>query len=114
MPGMSEALTTVTDATFDDLVLGSDLPVLVDFWAPWCPPCRPYSKIIEELAAEYRGRLVMAMLNSDDNPVTTIAYRVLAMPTVLVFAHREVVLSLVGARSKASLRHSLEEVLGTG
>jgi thioredoxin 1 len=106
-------LLTVQDDTFDELVLASRLPVLVDFWAPWCPPCGPYSKIVAELAEEFRGRLVMATLNTDDNPTSTIAHGVMAMPTVLVFRDREVVLSLVGARSKSALRKALEEVLAS-
>ena len=110
----SDVLLTVEDANFDDLVLSSDVPVLVDFWAPWCPPCGPYSKVVAELAEEYRGRMVMATLNSDDNPTSTIAYGVMAMPTVLVFRDREVVLSLVGARSKSALRKALDELLATG
>ena len=109
----SDVLLTVEDTTFDDLVLSSNLPVLVDFWAPWCPPCGPYSKVVAELAEEFRGRMVMATLNSDVNPTSTMAYGVMAMPTVLVFRDREVVLSLVGARSKSALRKALEEVLAT-
>ena len=109
----SDVLLTVEDTTFDDLVLSSNLPVLVDFWAPWCPPCGPYSKVVAELAEEFRGRMVMATLNSDDNPTSRMAYGVMAMPTVLVFRDREVVLSLVGARSKSALRKALEELLTT-
>ena len=100
-------LVTVTDATFDSLVLKAELPFVVDFWAEWCPPCRPVARTLAELAGEFTGKLVIAQLNADENPVATRAYRVLSMPTLLFFRNGVVVHSLVGARPKAHLRAAL-------
>jgi thioredoxin 1 len=102
------ALIEVTDATFAETVLANDLPVLVDFWAQWCPPCHAITKPLGELAEEFRGRMVIVKLNSDENPVTARAYRVLSLPTLLIFRGGEVVASMVGARPKSALRNALE------
>ncbi|WP_446218063.1 thioredoxin [Micromonospora sp. IBHARD004] len=99
-------LTTVTDETFAATVLASTRPVVVDFWAEWCPPCRVVSKHLAELAAEFGDALLFAALDSDENPATTRAYGVMSMPTLLVFRHGEVVGSIVGARPKNHLRLS--------
>lgn len=101
-------VVTVTDATFADVVLAADRPVVVDFWADWCPPCKAISRSLAELADEFGDRMTVATLDVDANPETTRAYAVLAMPTLLVFRAGEVVGSLVGARPKAHLRHALE------
>ncbi|WP_326561973.1 thioredoxin [Micromonospora sp. NBC_01796] len=101
------AVVTVTDATFATLVLASDRPVVVDFWAEWCPPCRAISKSLAELAEEFGDRMVVATLNSDENPATTRAYRILSLPTLLVFRRGELVGSTVGARPKSHLRQAL-------
>lgn len=98
---------TVTDATFADAVLAADRPVVVDFWAEWCPPCKAISRSLAELAEEFGDRMAVATLNVDENPETTRAYGVLAMPTLLVFRGGEMIGSLVGARPKAHLRHAL-------
>jgi thioredoxin 1 len=103
----TDALTTVTDDTFAELVLGNPLPVVVDFWAEWCPPCRPVARTLAELAGEFTGKLVIAQLNADENPVTTRDYRVLSMPTLLFFRRGVVVNSIVGARPKSHLRAAL-------
>jgi thioredoxin 1 len=100
-------LSTVTDASFAEVVLASDLPVVVDVWAEWCPPCGPVSKILAELADEFAGRLVVATLNYDENPVTGQAYRVMSLPTLLFFRRGEVVSSIVGARPKTYLRQAM-------
>jgi thioredoxin len=105
-------MRTVTDATFADTVLGSDLPVVVDFWAEWCPPCHALSPVLAELAEEFDGRLVVAKLNSDENPVTSRAYRVMSLPTLLFFRGGEVVASLTGARPKSVLRNAFNAVQG--
>jgi thioredoxin 1 len=105
------AVVTVTDDTFADRVLASGRPVVVDFWAPWCGPCKAISKSLEELAVEFGERLTVAKLNADDNPETTRQYSVMAMPTLLVFRGGEVVGSIVGARPKAYLRNALTDLL---
>jgi thioredoxin 1 len=100
-------LVTVTDDTFARMVLASDRPVVVDFWADWCPPCKMISRSLAELAGEFGDRMVVAKLNSDENPDTTRAYRVMSLPTLLVFRRGEVVATIVGARPKNYLRQAL-------
>jgi thioredoxin 1 len=107
---MSEdSLITVTDGAFAELVLGSPGPVLVDFWAEWCPPCRPVARILAELAGEFAGEVTIAKINSDENPEATRAYRVMSMPTLLFFTGGEVVRTMVGARPKGHFRQALTE-----
>ncbi len=100
-----------TDATFEGEVLGSDKPVLVDLWAPWCGPCRMLSPVVEELAAEYEGRAVVGKLNTDDNPETAARLRVSAIPTLVFIKGGKVVDSLVGVQPKATIRARLEAAL---
>jgi thioredoxin 1 len=92
-------------------VLGSELPVLVDFWAQWCPPCHRLAPVLEELAAEYEGRVRIVKLDVDANPDTTRAYGVLSMPTLTVFRKGEVVSQVVGAQPKGRLRAQLDAAL---
>ena len=101
----------VTDATFADVVLGSEVPVLVDFWAPWCPPCIKLEPILDALAEEYGDRLHFVKLNSDDNPEATRDYHVQSMPTLVVFRKGEVIGQLIGMRAKFTLRNELDEIL---
>lgn len=108
------SLVTVTDDTFAATVLASDRPVVVDFWAEWCPPCRMISKSLAELAEELGDQMVVAKLNSDENPETTRTYRVMSLPTLLVFRRGEVVGSIVGARPKSYLRRALSEAMVVG
>ncbi len=106
------SLNAVTDATFDQVVLQSRLPVLVDFWAEWCPPCRPMARTLAELAPEFAGEIVFTTLNADENPEATRRYRVLSMPTLLLFKRGLVVNSIVGARPKSILRQALTASTG--
>ncbi|WP_433077624.1 thioredoxin [Dactylosporangium sp. CA-052675] len=101
----------VTDKTFAAEVLSSDVPVLVDFWAEWCPPCHRIAPMLEELATEYSGRARVVKLNADENPVTARAYGVMAMPTLAVFRSGEMVSWHVGARPKVKLREQLDAAL---
>jgi thioredoxin 1 len=100
-------LVTATDDTFAETVLASDRPVVVDFWAEWCPPCRLISKSLAELAEEFGDRMVIAKINSDENPESSRTYGVLSLPTLLVFRDGEVVGSIVGSRPKSQLREAL-------
>lgn len=97
------AVNHVTDATFDVDVLKSNLPVLVDFWAPWCSPCRALSPVIDELADEFAGKVSIVKLNVDENPTSPGQYGIRAIPTLLLFKGGKVVDQLTGASSKDAL-----------
>jgi thioredoxin 1 len=99
----------VTDATFDAQVLKSALPVLVDFWAPWCGPCRAIGPVIEELAGEYAGKLTIIKMNVDENPATPAKYGIRAIPTLIVFKQGEVLEQITGAVSKSNIVAVLEQ-----
>ncbi|MER7485014.1 thioredoxin domain-containing protein [Streptomyces sp. NPDC126497] len=101
----------VTDADFEEEVIGSELPVLVEFTADWCPPCRQMAPVLSALAAEEEGRLKVVQLNVDANPDTTNAYKVLSMPTFMVFRDGEPLRSMVGARTRRRLLEELSDVL---
>ena len=104
-------VVTVTDATFKDVVLGSDKPVVVDFWAEWCKPCVMISKSLGELAEEYGDKLVIAKIDADANPEAVRTYGVMSMPTLLMFRKGEVVATSIGAKPKASLRKAIDELI---
>ena len=106
-----EAVVTVTDATFTDVVLRNERPVVVDFWAEWCKPCVMISKSLRELADEYGDRVVIAKIDADTNPDSVRTYGVMSMPTLLVFRKGEVVGSMVGAKPKASLRKAIDDLI---
>jgi len=108
---MGAATKTVTEATFDADVLGSDKPVLVDFWAEWCGPCKMVAPVLEEIASEHGDKLTVAKVNIDENPEIARRYQIMSIPTMSVFAGGEIVKSIVGAKPKAALLRDLEGIV---
>lgn len=104
MPGK---LTDVTDANFQSDVLDSDGPVLVDFWAPWCGPCRIVGPIMDQLAAESGGRYRIAKLNVDENPMTASRYQIASIPTMLIFKDGAIIDRIIGAQPKQAIEAAL-------
>ena len=100
---MSDQIKTLTDATFDEVVKSSDLPVIVDFWADWCGPCKQIAPILEEFSVEQAARFSVAKLDVDANVATATKYAVMSIPTLLIFKEGEVVGRIVGAKPKGAL-----------
>ena len=101
----------VSDSNFEQEVIQASKPVLVDFWAPWCGPCRMVAPIVEELAEEYEGKVDFVKLNTDDNPDTASKYGIRSIPTLLVFKGGEAVGQIVGFRPKSDLKQRLDAVV---
>jgi thioredoxin 1 len=101
----------VNDSNFDQIVLQSKTPVMVDFWAVWCGPCRMVEPVVEELAGDYEGKLTVARLNVDENPRTASQYGIMSIPTLLIFKDGAPVSNIVGFRPKAELKRSIDAVL---
>jgi thioredoxin 1 len=104
-------IASVGDASFAAEVLQSDLPVLVDFWAPWCGPCHQVAPVLEQIAKEHRETLRVVKLNVDENPSTAAEHRITGMPTLNVYRAGELVLQVRGAKPKAALLRDLDSVL---
>ena len=102
----------VGDSDFETLVLGAAAPVLVDFWAPWCAPCRMIAPVLDELAEEYSGRVGFARLNVDENPRVAASYGINSIPTLLIFKDGKTLEGIVGFRPKAELKERLDVLLG--
>lgn len=109
---MSAHITNISDDSFETEVLQSDTPVLVDFWAEWCGPCKMIAPILDEIASEYGDKLKVVKLNIDENPVTPPKYGVRGIPTLMLFRNGEVVATQVGALSKSQLSDFLRSELG--
>jgi thioredoxin 1 len=105
------ATKAVTDATFEADVLQSGKPVIVDYWAEWCGPCRQVAPVLEEIATEYSEKLDVVKLNVDDNPVTAQKYGIMNIPTMSVFKDGQVVKEIVGAKPKSALLRELAEFI---
>jgi thioredoxin 1 len=108
---VADDLIIVTDATFDESVGGADTPVLVDFWAEWCGPCKMIAPVLEEIATEHKDKIAIAKLNVDNNPETARRFDVMSIPTLMVFKGGEPVKRLIGAKGKGQLLQDLAEFI---
>jgi thioredoxin 1 len=108
---MAENILDVSDSTFDSEVLKSELPVLVDFWAPWCGPCKAIGPVIEEISKDFEGKVKFLKCNVDDNPATPANFGIRAIPTLLLFKGGEKLDQIVGMVDKAKIEESLNKSL---
>jgi thioredoxin 1 len=109
---VADDILNLSDATFDETIAGADTPVLVDFWAEWCGPCKMIAPTLAEIASEQKGKLAIGKLNVDDNPDTARRFDVMSIPTLLVFKDGQQVKRLVGAKGKGQLLQDLAEFIG--
>ena len=109
---MSDAILTLDEATFDENLGAADTPLLVDFWAEWCGPCKMVAPTLAEIAGEQRGKLTVAKLNVDDHPAVAQRYGVMSIPTLIVFSEGEIKKKIVGAKGKAQLLEELADFIG--
>jgi thioredoxin 1 len=108
---MAHGIQTLSTNTFDEVIGSAETPVVVDFWAEWCGPCKMIAPILEELATEQAGTITVAKLNVDENPDLAMRYNVMSIPTLLVFKDGEIAKRLVGAKPKSALLQELSEFL---
>lgn len=104
-------IPNVTDASFDEIVIQSGGPVLVDFWAPWCGPCRLIAPVLDEIAIEYKDILKVVKINTDENPTISTYYGIRSIPTVMIFVQGQKVATVIGAVPKSTLLTSIEKYL---
>ena len=102
----------ISDATFDEVVMKSDVPVIVDFWAPWCGPCKMIAPILEEIATEYDGKLKVAKMDVDSNTQIASQYKIMSIPSLLIFKGGQLVDQVIGALPKAQLLNHVSKVIG--
>jgi thioredoxin 1 len=106
------AEVTLNDKNFDEEVIKSTLPVLVDFWAVWCGPCQMQNPILEEVAKEYEGKVKVGKLNVDDNPQSASRYNVMSIPTLILFKGGQIVKQMIGVQSKETLEEEFKKIIG--
>jgi thioredoxin 1 len=108
---MAEGIITATTSTWDKEVLGSEVLVMVDFWAVWCGPCKIIAPTVEELAKEYQGKMTVAKLNTDENPDIASKYKIMGIPTIMFFKNGDMVDHVVGAVPKPQLKAKIDSLL---
>ncbi|MBI5903176.1 MAG: thioredoxin TrxA [Deltaproteobacteria bacterium] len=108
---MSENIINVSDSNFDSIILKSDMPALVDFWASWCAPCKAIAPVVDEMATQYSGKVRVAKMNVDDNPATPGKYGVRGIPTLILFKNGKIVDQLVGAVPKSQIKELIDKAL---